>query len=255
MKIVLITGATSGFGLESARLFAKAGWRVIATGRRDDRLTALKAELLENGDGNCRTLCFDIRDQVQTVQALLSLPEEWREIDVLINNAGLARGRESFEEGNYADWKEMIDTNVLGILHVSSLVVQWMKARESGTVINVGSIAGREAYSGGNIYSATKFAVHGLTQSMRIDLAPHGIRVAQIAPGAADTEFSVVRFHGNIQKANQVYQGFEPLRALDVAETIFFMATRPAHVNIADVVILPAAQATASIIHRKSIEK
>jgi 3-hydroxy acid dehydrogenase/malonic semialdehyde reductase len=249
MKIVLVTGATSGFGRAIARKFAAENYKVIITGRRADRLNELASELISEG-AEVKTLAFDVRNFEETQNALHSLPSEWQAVDVLINNAGLAVGRDPVHEGALDDWNRMIDTNIKGVLHVSKVVVPWLIARKSGMVINIGSIAGREAYPGGNVYGATKFAVEGLTRSMRIDLVSHGIRVGQIAPGAAETEFSIVRFHGDKDKADKVYDGFKPLQAEDIADAAWFMASRPAHVNIQDILIMPTAQASASVIHK-----
>lgn len=249
MKIVLVTGATSGFGRAIARKFAAENYKVIITGRRADRLNELASELISEG-AEVKTLAFDVRNFDETQNALHSLPSEWQAVDVLINNAGLAVGRDPVHEGALDDWNRMIDTNIKGVLHVSKVIVPWLIERKSGMVINIGSIAGREAYPGGNVYGATKFAVEGLTRSMRIDLVSHGIRVGQIAPGAAETEFSIVRFHGDKDKADKVYDGFKPLQAEDIADAAWFMASRPAHVNIQDILIMPTAQASASVIHK-----
>ena len=249
--IALITGATSGFGEAIARKFSNEGYQVIITGRRRERLDVL-VTAIENGGGTCYPLCFDIRDQYATENAWNSLPEAWKKVDVLVNNAGLAAGREPVEFGNPDDWSRMIDTNIKGILHISRLVIPVMKEQKRGTIIHIGSIAGREGYPGGNVYSATKFAVEALTRSMRIDLLPYGVRVGQIAPGAAETEFSLVRFHGDRQKADAVYDGFEPLRAEDIADAAWFMVSRPHHVCIQDMLIMPTAQAGASHLYKTS---
>lgn len=251
-NIAVVTGATSGFGKAIAEELASHHYNLIITGRRADRLHALR-ESLENTYGiACRALVFDVRSMKETVNAFASLQSEWMEVEVLINNAGLALGRDSIESGVLDDWNAMIDTNIKGLLHVTKVISPNMVKRKFGTIINIGSIAGRQPYAGGNVYSATKYAVDGLTHSMRIDLAPHSVRVCQIAPGAAETEFSVVRFHGDQSKADAVYIGFDPLTARDIAETVWFMVSRPAHVTIQDVLIMPTSQPTASIIHRRS---
>lgn len=248
--IALITGATSGFGKAIAELFAQQGMSIIITGRRQERLTELRDQLTEKYAVRVLDLCFDVRDRSQVESHLGSLPDTWSEVDILINNAGLALGRDPIHQGQWADWEQMIDTNIKGLLYVSKVVSNGMVQRKKGTIINIGSIAGREAYAGGNVYSATKFAVDALTKNMRIDLAPFGIRVGQIAPGAAETEFSVVRFHGDQQKADEVYKGFHPLVAQDIAEAAWFMVSRPAHVCINDIWIMPTAQSNASTINR-----
>ena len=248
--IALITGATSGFGKAIAELFAQQGMSIIITGRRQERLTELRDQLTEKYAVRVLDLCFDVRDRSQVESHLGSLPDTWSEVDILINNAGLALGRDPIHQGQWADWEQMIDTNIKGLLYVSKVVSSGMVQRKKGTIINIGSIAGREAYAGGNVYSATKFAVDSLTKNMRIDLAPFGIRVGQIAPGAAETEFSVVRFHGDQQKADEVYKGFHPLVAQDIAEAAWFMVSRPAHVCINDIWIMPTAQSNASTINR-----
>lgn len=248
--IALITGATSGFGKAIAELFAQQGMSIIITGRRQERLTKLRNQLSEKYAVRVLDLCFDVRDRSQVESHLGSLPDTWSEVDILINNAGLALGRDPIHQGQWADWEQMIDTNIKGLLYVSKVVSSGMVQRKKGTIINIGSIAGREAYAGGNVYSATKFAVDSLTKNMRIDLAPFGIRVGQIAPGAAETEFSVVRFHGDQQKADEVYKGFHPLVAQDIAEAAWFMVSRPAHVCINDIWIMPTAQSNASTINR-----
>ena len=249
--IALITGATSGFGKAIAELFAQQGMSLIITGRRQDRLAQLADQLSQTYQVRVLPLCFDVRNRNEVETHLANLPDEWSAIDVLINNAGLALGRDPIHQGQWADWEQMIDTNIKGLLYVSKVISNGMVNRKKGTIINIGSIAGREAYAGGNVYSATKFAVDSLTKNMRIDLAPFGIRVGQIAPGAAETEFSVVRFHGDQQKADDVYKGFSPLVAQDIAEAAWFMVSRPLHVCINDIWIMPTAQANASTIHRQ----
>ncbi|MES2628492.1 MAG: SDR family oxidoreductase [Bacteroidota bacterium] len=249
-KTVLITGATSGIGLACARVFAQYNYRIIITGRRDDRLRTLKTELEHAHNSEVLALCFDVRNEREVSTHLNALPGHWQDIDVLINNAGLAAGRSNIDEGSLEDWEQMIDTNVKGLLYVSRLVIPGMKERKSGHIINLGSIAGKEAYQGGNVYCATKFAVDALTKTMRIDLLPYNIKVTGVCPGAVETEFSLVRFKGDQDKADSVYDGFEPLRPEDVAEAIWFAASRPAHVNLNDIVIMPTAQANTTHLFR-----
>lgn len=255
-RTILITGATSGFGEAMARLFAKEGWRVIIAGRRRDRLEVLKRELeglhgsLEGGT-TVHALRFDVRDRQEVERAIASLPPDWSAIDVLVNNAGLALGLEAFPEGDPEDWDTMIDTNLKGLLYVSRAVAPGMVARGNGHIINIGSTAGKDAYAKGNVYCATKYAVDGLTKAMRIDLLPHGIKVTQVAPGAAETEFSEVRFHGDAERAKQAYAGFTPLTAKDVAAIVLFAATQPPHVCLNDIVVTPTAQANSMTIFRR----
>jgi 3-hydroxy acid dehydrogenase/malonic semialdehyde reductase len=250
--IALITGATSGFGKATAERFAREGWNIIITGRRKERLHALQQALETTHGIQVCALVFDVQSLLECKHALQSLPQEWQSIDVLINNAGLALGRESFVEGNVEQWNTMIDTNIKGLLYISQLVAPWMIARKRGTIINIGSIAGKDAYAGGNVYGATKAAVDMLTRNMRIDLLPHGVRVGQIAPGAAETEFSLVRFSGDSAKAAATYSGFNPLIADDIADAAWFMASRPAHVCINDMIIMPTAQANATSFHKEN---
>jgi NADP-dependent 3-hydroxy acid dehydrogenase YdfG len=249
--IVLVTGATSGFGKATAERFAREGWNIIITGRREERLKALKNELESAHSIQVHTLAFDVQSLDACRGALNSLIDDWKSIDVLVNNAGLALGRESFVDGSIDQWNTMIDTNIKGLLFISQIVAPWMIARKCGTIINIGSIAGKDAYAGGNVYGATKAAVDMLTRNMRVDLLPHGVRVGQIAPGAAETEFSIVRFSGDATKASATYTGFTPLIAQDIADAAWFMASRPAHVCINDMVIMPTAQANATSFHRQ----
>ncbi len=242
----MVTGATSGFGYAIAERFASEGWNVIITGRRHERLIEQKKTWSMKYGVDILPLCFDVRNRNEVESVLNALPELWKQVDVLVNNAGLALGRNPIDEGNELHWEQMIDTNLKGMLYVSQQVIPWFKTRMKGTIINIGSIAGKEAYAGGNVYSATKFAVDGLTKSMRIDLLPYHIKVCQIAPGAAETEFSLVRFEGDQSKANAVYEGFIPLSASDVADAAWYVASRPAHVCIQDLVIMPTAQANAT---------
>ena len=248
--IVLITGGTSGIGKATAEHFAKDGYRVIITGRREDRLEDLTKALYETHDNYNLALNFDVRDNTQVEKALGELTEDWRNIDILINNAGLASGLSPIHEGLLSDWEAMIDTNIKGLLYITRCVAPIMVAKNSGHIINICSIAGKEVYPNGNVYCATKAAVDTLKRGMRVDLFKHNIRVSQIAPGMVeDTEFSLVRFHGDAEKAN-IYSDIKPLNANDVAETIYFMATRPAHVTIQDVLIMPTQQAGANFYNR-----
>lgn len=251
-KIALITGATSGIGEACARVFAREKYDLIITGRRKDRLEKLAAQLKEAHHINVEVLSFDVRHRNKVVSSLESLDEQWRRVDVLINNAGLSQGLEPIQRGSYDDWETMIDTNIKGLLYVTKIVSNWMISNGSGHIINLGSIAGKETYPNGNVYCATKSAVDALNRGMRLDLVPYNIKVSAIAPGAVETEFSEVRFKGDKEKAEKVYQGFEPLVAEDIAETIWFIASRPAHVNINDLIIMPTAQASATVFNKKS---
>lgn len=242
-KIALITGATAGIGEACARLFASYRYNLIITGRRTDRLQRLADELtLENGV-EVRVLTMDVRHKAEVEGQLNGLDDHWKAVDVLINNAGLSQGLDPLQDGNTDDWDTMIDTNIKGLLYVTKVVSNWMIARKDGHIVNLGSIAGKEVYQNGNVYCASKHAVDALNKAMRIDLLPHGIRVSAIHPGAVETEFSEVRFKGDTDRAKKVYEGYEPLTAQDIAETIWFMVSRPKHVNISDLVIMPVAQA------------
>ncbi|MFN8296016.1 MAG: SDR family NAD(P)-dependent oxidoreductase [Chitinophagales bacterium] len=250
MSIILITGATSGFGEAAAHLFAKNNWNIIITGRRKERLQKLESDLKSTHNIEVLSLCFDVQNLQEVQQAVNSLSGNWKNIDVLLNNAGLAVGRGPIHEGLYEDWNQMIDTNVKGLLYMTREISPLMVARKKGHIINVGSLAGWDTYGGGNVYCGTKHAVRAISRSSRIDLLPYNIKVSVISPGAAETEFSVVRFKGDQQKADSMYQGYQPLKAEDVAESIYFMATQPAHVNIEEILILPTAQATPTITHK-----
>jgi 3-hydroxy acid dehydrogenase/malonic semialdehyde reductase len=254
-KIIFITGATSGFGKAAAYKFAEHGWNVIITGRRAERLKEIEEEITKTYSTKVLTLCFDIRNRKQTEQVINDIPHGWKKIDVLVNNAGLAQGLSLIHEGDVDDWETMIDTNVKGLLYVSRQVMPLMVAQGYGHVINIGSIAGKQAYLKGNIYSATKFAVDAISKSMRIDLLPHGIKVTNISPGACETEFSLVRYKGDAERAHKVYEGYKPVSAPDVAEVIFFAATRPPHVVLNEIEITPLAQANAYYIVKKNEEK
>lgn len=247
-RIALITGATSGIGAACAQRFYDEGYDIIITGRRQERLDVMAATL---DSERVYRLCFDVRNRDQVVNALNELPPEWKKIDVLVNNAGLALGLSTFFNGNIDHWDTMMDTNVKGLLYVSRAVSQGMIERKSGHIISIGSIAGKEVYMNGNVYCASKHAVDALSKAMRIELAEHGIRVGAVHPGAVETEFSEVRFEGDTDKAAQVYKGFENLVAEDVADAVFYMASRKPHININDLIIMPQAQPVASIIHRK----
>jgi NADP-dependent 3-hydroxy acid dehydrogenase YdfG len=250
-KIALITGATAGIGEACANVFAREGYNLILTGRRLDRLEKLASHLNDKYNVEVAVSSFDVRNREQVIENLESLPAKWKKVDVLINNAGLSQGLDPIQKGSYDDWDTMIDTNVKGLLYVSRVVSNWMIDNGYGHIVNLGSIAGKEVYANGNVYCATKHAVDALNKGMRIDLLPYGIKVTAVHPGAVETEFSEVRFKGDKERAKKVYEGFEPLAALDIAETIWFAASRPAHVNINDLVIMPTAQATAGTIFRK----
>lgn len=246
-KIVLITGATSGFGMACARKFAANGYSLILNGRREDKLHALCAELENKHGSECTALPFDVRKKEQVFDAVNSLQEKWKAVDVLINNAGLALGRDLFQDAEMDDWETMIDTNLKGLLYVSRAVVPFMIERKQGHIINIGSIAGKEAYERGNVYCASKAAVDSLTKGMRLDLLSQHIKVTAIHPGAAETEFSLVRYKGATDKAEQVYDGYTPLGAEDVADIVYFTASLPKHVCINDLVVTPAQQANSFV--------
>lgn len=242
-KIVLITGATAGFGKAIADKFASQHWNCIITGRRSEKLHELADELREKYSIRILSLVFDIRNKEDVAQNLEHLPEEWRDIDVLVNNAGLALGRETIDNGNTEDWDTMIDTNVKGLLYVTKSIAPYMIAKKKGHIINMGSIAGKEVYEKGNVYCATKFAVDALSHSMRVDLLQHKIKVTSINPGAAETEFSLVRYKGNKELADLAYQGYTPLRAEDIADITWYVANLPEHVCINDLSVTCTSQA------------
>lgn len=250
-RIVFITGATAGIGEACSRKFAANGDDLVITGRRTERLNALKEELEKNFSVRVLSLAFDIRDQEAVAAAVTSLPEEWKKVDILINNAGLAAGLSTIDEGALDDWETMINTNVKGLLYASRAIIPLMRANGSGHIINIGSTAGKDVYPKGNVYCATKHAVDALSKAMRIDLLPHHIKVTAIHPGAVETEFSIVRFRGDEQKAKEVYKGFTPLSGEDIATTVFFCTTLPPHACINDLVITPTAQANAHYIHKE----
>lgn len=249
-KNVFITGASSGIGLSCARAFAREGARLILSARRRERVDALAEELRKNHGTESLTVRLDVRQQPAVEKTVQELPAPWQDIEVLVNNAGLSRGLDKLHEGKLQDWEEMIDTNVKGLLYVSRAVIPGMVARRRGTIINIGSIAGHEVYPGGNVYCATKFAVDALTRGLRYDLVDTPLRVCTVDPGLVETEFSMVRFHGNEQRAKTVYQNLTPLTGDDVAEAVLFCATRPPHVQIAELIILPTNQAATTLVHR-----
>lgn len=249
-KIVLITGATSGIGLACARKFAENGDKLILTGRNESRLTEIKKELSEKG-ADVLTLVFDVRDREMARKCISELPSEWQEIDVLVNNAGLALGLEPEYEGHFEDWETMIDTNIKGLLTMTRLVVPGMVERNSGHVINVGSVAGDAAYAGGNVYCATKAAVKAISDGLRIDVANTSIRVTNLKPGLVETNFSNIRFHGDVDRAASIYKGIQPLTGDDIADVAVYAANAPAHVQIAEVLILATHQASGSVISRE----
>ncbi len=248
--IALVTGATSGIGEACARKLAVMGYNMIITGRRADRLDALAQELSVMGVGVI-TLEFDVRDREAAATAIKSLPPEWQEIDVLVNNAGGAWGLEPEYEGNYEDWDTMIDTNIKGLLTMTRLIVPGMVERDRGHVVNIGSVAGDAAYAGGNVYCATKSAVKALSDGLRIDVAHTSVRVTNIKPGLVETNFSVVRFHGDKERADNVYKGIQPLTGEDIAECVAFAVNAPAHVQVAELLVLATHQASGSVIHRE----
>jgi len=250
-KVALITGATSGFGEAIAYIFAEHNWDIVITGRRAERLNSLAEKLSDDFDINAHPLVFDVRDRKETEIALSTIPHQLKNIDLLINNAGLASGFSNLQDGDIDDWEAMIDTNVKGLLYVSRNIIPGMIERGSGHIINLGSTAAKVVYPKGNVYCATKFAVDALTKSMRIDLLPHRIKVTVIHPGAAETEFSKVRFHGDEIKAKAVYDGFEPMVARDIAEVTYFAATRSPNLVLNEIIMTPLAQANSSYIHRE----
>jgi 3-hydroxy acid dehydrogenase/malonic semialdehyde reductase len=254
-KIVFITGATSGFGKACAEKYAANGYHLILNGRREDRLQSISEELRQQFNVNIITLAFDVRDEKAVFAAIDSLDTQWKDIDILINNAGLAMGRDYFEEANLEDWNVMVDTNIKGFMYVAKAISALMAARNKnngigGHIVNMGSVAGKEVYEKGNVYCATKYAVDALNQAMRIDLLRHNIRVTGIHPGAAETEFSIVRFKGDEKTASSIYNGLKPLSAGDVADVIFYTTSLPSHVCINDLVITCTQQANAIYFNR-----
>ncbi|MBL7874321.1 MAG: SDR family NAD(P)-dependent oxidoreductase [Cyclobacteriaceae bacterium] len=247
-RIALITGATSGIGEATARTLAAHNFKLILCGRRRDRLQKLETELQQYTE--VTTLSFEVRNQREVMSSIASLPDAWKSIDVLINNAGNAHGLDPIQTGSVDDWDAMMDINVKGLLYVTKAVLPVMTKRNSGHIINIGSIAGKEVYANGNVYCASKFAVDALTKGMRIDLNAHNIKVTGIHPGLVETEFSLVRFKGDEARSKNVYKGFDPLMGNDIADLILFTLTRPAHVVIADLVVLPTAQASATVVKK-----
>ncbi len=249
-KIILITGATSGFGRAIAETFAAAGWNCIITGRRSERLTEIAGNLKKAGNIQVLPLQFDVQDRVAVFAAIDSLPEEWKAIDIVVNNAGLALGRDSFENASIDDWDTMIDTNVKGLWYVTKAVLPLLTARKRGHIINIGSTAGKEVYKDGNAYCASKHAVDAISKAMRIDLLPYSIKVTAVHPGAAETEFSKVRFKGDEQKAGLVYEGYKALQPQDIAGIVYYAATLPEHVCINDLVVTCLSQANSFYLHK-----
>jgi len=249
-KTVLITGATSGIGLACAKIFAKSNFDLIICGRREERLKKLQDELTNVSGVSVKYLSFDIKQKESVSEAIDSLKNEGVIIDILINNAGLASGLSTIQDGDIDDWEKMIDTNIKGLLYISRAILPMMIKEGKGQIINIGSIAGKEVYPNGNVYCGTKHAVDAITKGMRIDAVKHGVRVSQVAPGAVETEFSIVRFHGDKDKADSVYQGFEPLHPEDIADAVLYVANTPEHVNINDLVIMPTAQASATVFNK-----
>jgi 3-hydroxy acid dehydrogenase/malonic semialdehyde reductase len=250
-KIVFITGASAGIGRSCARAFAGEGARLIVAARRRNRLDELAAELKTSHGTSVRILELDVRHQSAVEKAVAALPTEWAEIDILVNNAGLSRGLDKLHEGKISDWEEMIDANIKGLLYVSRAVIPGMVKRGRGHIINIGSIAGHEVYPNGNVYCATKFAVRALSKGMRLDLVGTGLRVSNVDPGLVETEFSLVRFHGDGERARKVYQGYTPLSPGDIADAVVYCATRPPHVDISEIVVMPTDQASTMIINKK----
>jgi 3-hydroxy acid dehydrogenase/malonic semialdehyde reductase len=250
-QVVFITGASSGIGRSCARAFARQGARVLMAARRLDRLEKLAADLKAEFGAESHCFGLDVCDQAAVERAVFALSPAWEAVDVLVNNAGLSRGLDKFYEGKIADWEEMIDTNVKGLLYVSRAVIPGMVRRGRGHIINIGSIAGREVYPNGNVYCATKAAVNALSKGLRLDLVGTPLRVSLVDPGMVETEFSLVRFHGDEDRAARVYQGLIPLTPDDIADAVMFCATRPPHVNISELVVYPTAQASATLVHRK----
>ena len=250
-QIAYITGATSGIGRAIALNLAKNGYNIIITGRRKERLETLAEEVAKTTQSTAWVSCYDIRDNEAVEKAIDALPKEWKQIDILINNAGLAAGLSSIQTGSLDDWNQMIDTNIKGLLYVTRKIAPLMIARNSGHIINIGSIAGKEVYPNGNVYCATKHAVDALTKAMRVDMLPHGIKVTQIAPGAAETEFSLVRFKGNQEAADHVYKGYQPLTGEDIADIVEYLLKLPKHVCINDLVVTCLAQASAANVYKQ----
>lgn len=248
-KITLITGATSGIGLACAEKFASHKHDLIITGRREKRLFELTQKLQNEFGINVIPLAFDIRNKEEVDAAIAKIPPDWK-IEILINNAGLAAGLSPVDEGSVDDWEQMIDTNIKGLLFISRAIIPKMIDAQKGHIVNIGSIAGKEVYPKGNVYCASKHAVDALTKGMRMDLLPHGIKVSQVAPGLVETEFSLVRFKGDTEIADSVYKGYKPLQGEDIADAVYYVTSVPSHVNINDLLIMPTAQASATILHK-----
>ncbi|MCL6755324.1 SDR family oxidoreductase [Nostoc sp. CCCryo 231-06] len=251
-QIILITGASSGIGTACARIFAGAGAKLILAARRLERLQQLADTLIKEFGIEIHLLQLDVRDRNAVEEAISTLPSAWSDIDILINNAGLSRGLDKLHEGSFQDWEDMIDTNVKGLLYVSRYVIPGMVSRDRGHLVNLGSIAGHQTYPGGNVYCATKAAVRAISEGLKQDLLGTQVRVTSVDPGMVETEFSNVRFHGDAERANKVYQGVKPLTADDVADVIFFCVTRSPHVNINEVVLMPVDQASATLVNRRT---
>lgn len=249
-QIVLITGASSGIGTACARSFAAAGAKLILVARRLDRLQELTDQLTKEYAVPIHVLALDVGDRSQVKSTLQSLPTDWQDIDILVNNAGLSRGLDKLYEGDIQDWEEMIDTNVKGLLYVTRAVLPGMVNRNRGHVINLGSIAGHQTYPGGNVYCASKAAVRALSEGLKMDLLGTAVRISSVDPGMVETEFSQVRFHGDTERAEKVYQGVTPLTAEDIADVVLFCATRPSHVNINEIILMPVDQASTTMVHR-----
>jgi 3-hydroxy acid dehydrogenase/malonic semialdehyde reductase len=250
-RVVFVTGASSGIGKACARALAGQGAKILMCARRADRLKGFAAELIKEFGVPVHQFSLDVRDQPAVEKAVAGLAKDWRPIEVLVNNAGLSRGLSKLHEGLLSDWEEMIDTNVKGLLYVSRAIIPGMVERGSGHVINIGSIAGHEVYPGGNVYCATKFGVRALSMGLRLDLNGTPLRVSEVSPGMVETEFSVVRFHGDTDRAGKVYQGLTPLSPDDIADAVVWCATRPPHVNISEMIVMPTAQASTTLVHRK----
>jgi len=250
-KIILITGATSGFGKAIAEKFAASHWNLIITGRRKERLTLIAKELSSTYGVEVLPLVFDVQDKNAVFTTITGMPEKWKKIDVLVNNAGLALGRDNFGNASLTDWETMLDTNVKGMMFTTRAVLPYLIEQKSGHIINIGSIAGKEVYQYGNGYCSSKFAVDALSKSMRIDLLQHKIKVTAIHPGAVETEFSLVRFNGDAEKAAAVYKGYTPLSASDIADTVYYCASLPEHVCINELIIMPTAQANANLFYKE----
>ncbi len=251
-QIVLITGASSGIGAACAKVFANAGAKLILAARRLERLQELADEVSKNFTTDIHLVQLDVRDRTAVESAISTLPPSWSEIDILINNAGLSRGLDKLHEGDFQDWEEMIDTNIKGLLYLTRYVVPGMVKRDRGHVVNIGSIAGHQTYPSGNVYCGTKAAVRAISEGLKQDLLGTPIRVSSVDPGMVETEFSDVRFHGDSDRANKVYQGVKPLTPDDVADVVFFCVTRPSHVNINEVVLMPVDQASATLVNRRN---